>query len=320
MNDGSTQELRVAERDLPAGDPRGAAGSQATDVGRVRSVNQDSCDDIAHATQPMRLVVTADGMGGHRAGELASRLVVEASGEVFQAAGEPSGGLLRAALEAANARIRQVARERPEAAGMGSTGAALLLADRGRAWAANVGDSRVYRLRGGRLVQLTRDHSLVAELVEAGALKQEDARGHPRRNELRRALGVRENVEIDLFELSVEPGDRYLVCSDGLWSVVPDDEIGQVLSRETPEEATRILVERANQGGGSDNITVQVIAIAGAEPAPFAAVEARSPAPPPRPAAAVGPAPRAQPRLALVALLAAALAGLLAWLLVTRSS
>jgi protein phosphatase len=315
MNDDSTRELRAPPGARAAHDPRAAAAGQATHVGRVRSSNQDACDDLVHPTLPMRLVLTADGMGGHRAGELASRLVVEAAGEVFRAAREASGELLRGALAAANARIRQVARERPEASGMGSTGAALLLADAGRAWAANVGDSRVYRLRGGRLEQLTRDHSLVAELVEAGALRGEEARDHPRRNELRRALGVREDVEIDLFELAVEPGDRYLVCSDGLWGLVPDAEIARVLGREAPAEATRILVERANEEGGTDNVTVQVVAIPDAAHASVAAAAAAT-APAPRPAP-TGPAVRARPRLVLLGLVAAA-AAFVAWLLLAR--
>ncbi len=286
------------------GDPRSSTASQGTHVGRVRSVNQDACRDFAHGTQPMRLVVTADGMGGHRAGELASRLVVETTGEVFQRAQGPSGELARAVLAAANARILEVSGERPEVAGMGSTGAALLLADGSRAWVANVGDSRIYRLRAGRLELLTRDHSVVADLVRAGAIRPEDARAHPRRHELTRALGVRESVEIDLIEIQVEPGDLYLICTDGLWSALSDEEIGEVLARESPESATRLLIDRANEEGGADNITVQVIAI------PDGAA-AKRPAAARRPAGTAG----ARSRLLALALLAAGLAALVAWLL-----
>lgn len=244
----------------PGARPGRIATAEGTDVGRVRATNQDACATFRGAGGAT-LLVTADGMGGHRGGEVASRLAVEAVGSAFEGASEPSGGLLRATLEAANARILQVSLERSEVAGMGSTGVALLLADDGRGWIANVGDSRVYRLRDERLEPLTRDHSLVAELVEAGAIRPDEARVHPRRNELRRALGVGREVEIDLDGIRVHAGDRYLVCSDGLWGCVPDDEIASVLGGLAPEEAVRALIERANAAGGPDNITVQVAVV-----------------------------------------------------------
>ncbi len=249
----------------PAADDVRAAS--LSDVGLRRSTNQDSYGEFERGPGT-RLWVVADGMGGHRGGETASRVAVETMGRVF---GETPDGtappeLLRAAFEHANAEVHDLARRTPELAGMGTTGVALLLRD-GSAWVGHVGDSRAYRMRGGRLEAMTQDHSLVAELQRRGFVTAEEAAVHPRRNEVLRSIGIEPEVQVDLAAISVEPGDRFLLCSDGLCGVVPEDEIAPVLASDAPERAVRRLVELAIARGAPDNVTVQVVAIGDAEPA-----------------------------------------------------
>ncbi len=254
-----------------ADDPRGFPTASGTHVGRVRTENQDACTDVVHPRKAMRLLLTADGMGGHRGGSVAARLAVEAAGETFAAADAPSAELARRILDDANKRIFAVSQERAEVAGMGSTGVALLLAPRGRAWVAHVGDSRLYRLRGGALSRVTEDHSLVGELVRAGRITEDEARTHPRRNQLQRALGVGGTVQVALRELDYLPGDRYLICSDGMWGAIEEEEIARILGGRDPETAVRELIERSVYVDGSDNSTVQVAVVPGEAPPEAAA-------------------------------------------------
>jgi len=247
-------------------DPEKIETASCTDVGRQRSNNQDHYGEGA-AADGARLLVVADGMGGHAGGATASRMAVETVRRVVGAAGEASGESLRAALEQANREVHDQARQEAELAGMGTTGVALLFTGDGRGWVANVGDSRAYRLREGELVQITEDHSLVAELQRRGVISEEEALVHPRRNEVLRSLGVEPDVTVDVLELDVRPGDQFLLCSDGLSGVVRDGEIAEVLRREPPEQAVRTLVDFANERGGPDNVTVQIARI----PAPLAA-------------------------------------------------
>jgi protein phosphatase len=284
--------------ELEAHDVRAASLS---DVGLRRATNQDSYGEFEHASG-LRLWVVADGMGGHRGGETASRVAVEAMGRVF---GEADPGtapleLLRTAFERANAEVHDLASRTPELAGMGTTGVALLLHD-GSAWVGHVGDSRAYRMRGGHLEALTQDHSLVAELQRRGFVTAEEAAVHPRRNEVLRSIGIEPEVEADLAAIPVEPGDRFLLCSDGLCGVVPEEEIAPVLAGEVPEQAVRRLVDLAIAHGAPDNVTVQVVTIGEAAPAVTRA-----------PARASGPRPGVR-RVALSAALVTALllAGLL---------
>lgn len=247
-------------------DPRGFPTASGTHVGKVRKENQDACTDVVHPSQPMRLLLTADGMGGHRGGEVASRLAVETAGNSFLSAQGASGELARKVLHDANQQIFATSQERTEVAGMGSTGVALLLAPGHKAWVAHVGDSRMYRLRRGSLERITDDHSLVGELVRAGRITWEDARTHPRRNQLQRALGVGDNVKIDLQEIELLPGDRYMICSDGLWGALEEEEVARILSERDPEAAVRELIDRAMVEDGSDNITIQIAVVPGAAP------------------------------------------------------
>jgi serine/threonine protein phosphatase PrpC len=244
-----------------------------TDIGRVRSENQDTCDEFRSPSGALLLVV-ADGMGGHRGGATASRVAVEAIGEAFAVSSHADAEMLREALQAANQRVFRTAMKHPELYGMGTTCVALLVDAGGATWVAHVGDSRAYRLRRGELQALTADHSAVAELERRGMITAAEAAVHPRRNELLRSIGVDEVVDVDVASVDVEPGDRFLLCSDGLCGVVPDAEIAAVLGAEPPESAAQKLVEAANARGGPDNVTVMVSALPPAPPVVSPAADA----------------------------------------------
>jgi PPM family protein phosphatase len=230
----------------------------ATDVGRMRSNNEDSY----LSQQPVAAV--ADGMGGHRAGEVASAIAIEELAALRErgpwenetAATEA----LKQAVLRANRRIREMAASDRQLNGMGTTLVALL-EDGDLVHLANVGDSRAYLLRQGELSQVTVDHSLVQELVDEGRLSQEDAERHPQRSVITRALGIDPEVEFDLFTYKLQAGDRLLLCSDGLSDVVEPAQIRNVLLRvRNPQQAAERLIEAANEHGGPDNITVIVVA------------------------------------------------------------
>lgn len=233
-----------------------------SDVGRVRSVNEDSCDSFLRS-DGTRLLVVADGMGGHRGGAVASREALATIAATFtENPSLDSASLLARAIERANDRVFSLARQDPELAGMGTTVVAFLLDAGGRGAVAHVGDSRAYRLRGGRLEALTSDHSVVAEMLQRGVLTAEEAAFHPRRNEILRSVGVLPEVDVDLAAVEVVPDDWFLLCSDGLCGVVSDAEIEEVLVRTpSPDAAVAALVALANDFGGPDNVTVQILAI-----------------------------------------------------------
>jgi protein phosphatase len=241
----------------------------ATHVGRMRTINQD-----AYVLLPDRdLFVVADGMGGHQGGEVAARLAIETLQGAYR---EPTADSLTDAIAAANHRIRDEGDADPNLRGMGTTVVALALvpedADPGAPDAddgtdrpqhllvANVGDSRAYLQRDGGLVQLTEDHSVVADLVREGRISAQEAEVHPQRNVVTRVLGVYESVDVDLWPIDPVEGDRFLLCSDGLFNEVGTDQIGSVLRRlDDPSEAAAELVRLANEGGGRDNITAIVV-------------------------------------------------------------
>ena len=242
--------------------PDGVHVASQTDVGRVRAANEDSCDVVVRS-DGARLLVVADGMGGHRGGATASQTATTRIVEAFRAAA-PDGArseLLSRAIQAANAEIYEQASLDPELEGMGTTVVALLLDVDGRACVAHVGDSRAYRDRDGNLEPLTSDHSVVAEMQKRGLLTPEEAASHPRRNEILRSVGVLPDVEVETASIDIRPGDRFLLCSDGLTGLVADDEIADVLRTKTPDEAVSTLIDLANERGGLDNVTVQVLAI-----------------------------------------------------------
>ncbi len=224
--------------------PVPAAGR--TDRGLVRDHNED----VLLVRPP--LYVVADGMGGHRAGEVAAAIAVEQLGAELDAGRIVDGVSLGAALLVAGAEVR--ARGTGDRAGMGTTVVAILL-DGSRAWVAHVGDSRAYLLRAGTLEQLTADHTLVGELVRRGRLTPAQAATDTRRHVLTRALGASDDAP-DVRALPLAPGDRLLLCSDGLAGVVPDARIGSLLGQGDPEAAADALVAAALAAGGPDNVTV----------------------------------------------------------------
>ncbi|MGH3081385.1 MAG: Stp1/IreP family PP2C-type Ser/Thr phosphatase [Gaiellaceae bacterium] len=226
--------------------------------GRRRRHNED-----AYVVEPP-LFAVADGMGGAKAGEVASGLAAAAVQE--SANRDESGEAHVAALiEEANRRVFRRAHEDRDASGMGTTMTVALVEDDHVA-IGHVGDSRAYLIRGGQLEQLTDDHSLVAELVRSGKLTPEEAETHPQRSVITRVLGTEADVDVDTFSVAASPGDLFLLCSDGLTSMVDDETILDAVERNRPnlQEAAKALVNAANRGGGEDNITVVFFEVSGA--------------------------------------------------------
>jgi len=221
-----------------------------TDTGRQRSANEDSLFLRAP------VFVVADGMGGAQAGEVASKLAAESFDRELPAA--PPERILSETIEAANRRIHERARTDPELTGMGTTTTAVIVDLEGEAVAiGHVGDSRAYRLRGGKLERLTRDHSLVEEMRRKGQLTEAQAEDHPQRSIITRALGPEPEVKVDVQTVPAQAGDVFLICSDGLTTMLGDDHIARMLSRASSmDSAVRALVDEANRAGGRDNITV----------------------------------------------------------------
>ena len=226
----------------------------ATDVGQVRDVNQDSM-----LLGPDFFVV-ADGMGGHQGGEVASALAIDT---VSTRAPGPDLAELVTSVQEANDIVFERSRQDPSLSGMGTTfvGIAVVAAgDEELLAIVNVGDSRAYRYSNGHLEQITEDHSLVGELVREGSLTAEEARAHPQKNIVTRAVGIDSGVEVDQFQILPHTGDRYLLCSDGLTDEVDERDIASVLGDiDDPDEAARELIRRANGNGGRDNITVVIV-------------------------------------------------------------
>ena len=242
-----------------------------SDLGRSRSVNED----FFFVDEQGAFLLVADGMGGHGNGEVASRIAVEAMTSYLRTnavASRPwhtqadrmsrNVHRLRAAVTAANREVLAEVRRDGSLAGMGATLVALLV-DGNKGLIAHVGDSRAYRLRDEKLVQLTEDHTWVHEQVAAGLLSEDEARLHPFRSVVTRAVGGGDDVEVDIDEIDLEDGDLFLLCSDGLNAVLADDEIADHLRRQQPLEAVpRQLIDAANEGGGPDNITVVLASVA----------------------------------------------------------
>jgi PPM family protein phosphatase len=222
-----------------------------TDVGRGRSANEDAF--VADADSGLYAV--ADGMGGHRAGEVASATAIETLRSAFG-----SRPRIADAVEAANAAVFAQAGQNPEMRGMGTTVTAVALTEGRYATIGHVGDSRAYLLRDGGLTQVTEDHSLVEQLVREGQLSPEEAANHPQRAIITRALGIEPDVEVDVYEVDLRSGDRLLLCSDGLSNMVRDQQIELMLREQPdPQQAAEMLVEAANAAGGDDNITVVIV-------------------------------------------------------------
>jgi len=259
----------------------------ASDVGRRRSVNQD-----AVLTTPS-LFVVADGMGGHAAGDIAATMAVG----TIESAGERFGteASFAAAIAEANAAIFEASLADPSLAGMGTTlvAACLVGGDGGdRLVVMNVGDSRAYRFRAGTLVQITEDHSMVAEMVRRGELTAQEAESHQQRHVITRALGLGPDVSADTFPVPVRQGDRILLCSDGLTDEVDDEEIALALSTIVdPQAAADDLVARANAHGGADNISVVLVDVLLSDDGPDEGTQAHKVISSAVPAAGVAAAP-----------------------------
>ncbi|MCD6554231.1 MAG: Stp1/IreP family PP2C-type Ser/Thr phosphatase [Anaerolineae bacterium] len=237
-----------------------------SDPGQKRELNEDSWGIVREEdhhpeviARKGRLYAVADGMGGHAAGEVASQLAISVLFEAYYS--DPIPDLkesLRRAVVAANEAVYFQATTDEARAGMGTTLVAVVL-HQDKAIIANVGDSRLYLLREGDIEQITRDHSWVGEQVEAGLLTQEEARGHIYRSVITRCLGHKPDVEVDIFERDLQPGDALVLCTDGLTNVVSEEEIWREVTSREPQAAAEALVSRANERGGPDNITVIVI-------------------------------------------------------------
>lgn len=222
-----------------------------TDVGRVRSHNEDAV--LAYPP----LFAVADGLGGHEAGEVASSLSIETLRD--HAPRRADAAALARAVKAANREVIRAAREGVGGTGMGTTVTAAIV-EGTRVVVAQVGDSRAYLLHGTTLSRVTQDHSLVADLIRDGSLTEAEARRHPQRSVITRALGTDPGLAVDTFEIDSSPGDRLLLCSDGLTSMLPDDTIAELLGGyRDPSSAAHALIEAANGAGGQDNISVVVV-------------------------------------------------------------
>ena len=236
-----------------------------SDVGMVRELNEDNWY-WGSLNKSLTLYAVADGMGGHDSGEVASELAGatlfnSSRDRLSQMEGDDEVALrelLRGSFEEANRTVVTTGME--QESNMGTTLCAILVNENNDVVAGNVGDSRIYLLRKGELSQISQDHSLVAFLVQLGELSDEEARDHPSGNILVRSIGSVLDVEVDLFHLKSQSGDRLLLCSDGLWGEIPDDELARILTDiENPGEACTALIETANGNGGRDNSTLIVV-------------------------------------------------------------
>ena len=258
------------------------AASVQTDKGCVREINEDSGRFVKPSNAELLkgkgvLLVVADGMGGHSAGEVASGMAAELIPRLYyDAKGEPQEAL-KGAVEEANRQIHAASLGDESKRGMGTTCTALVLLG-GQAFAAHVGDSRLYMLREGKVYLLTEDHSAVMEMVKLGIITMEQARHHEDKNVILRALGTTPEVEVATLEpFSVRLGDQYLLCSDGLYDLVPDDEIGRELTAaEDIHAAGERLITLAKARGGHDNITVGIAAVVPANGGGAEAVDMRA--------------------------------------------
>ena len=223
-----------------------------THIGKVRKQNEDA----AWFDESRGIYVVADGMGGHLAGEVASAMAIDAIRRMAQENEIASINVLREAVCSAHEAIVSHAAENKKCSGMGTTLSAMWRGGH-YMYVAHVGDSRIYRLRGGKLERITQDHSLVEELVRARIITREEARNHPRRNIITRALGTPGENAPDLLAADIEPGDLWLLCSDGLSGMVSDEEIERVLrSGESLDRMADCLMNMALEAGGRDNVTL----------------------------------------------------------------
>lgn len=233
-----------------------------TDVGRRRKTNQDSVGVFINQSNAP-LAIVADGMGGHQAGDVASKMLIDLLGEQWKLAGiksrEEAQEWLPPMIQKANKTIHEAGTQNPERTGMGTT-LVLVMIFNDEVLYANVGDSRLYVMNATEIKQLTEDHSLVNELVKTGEISEEMAANHPRKNVLTRSVGTPNDVVADLGELTLTSGDTLLLCSDGLTNMVLNEDILKIIQMKTSmEEILNELVNSANEAGGADNITALLV-------------------------------------------------------------
>lgn len=232
-----------------------------TDVGKRRQLNQDYVYTSENPVGNLpNLFLVADGMGGHNAGDYASRYTVETIvSEIAKSYEKNPVRILKKAIETANAHIREKSLETEEMAGMGTTIVAAACLEH-KLQVANVGDSRLYIIHEQKITQITRDHSLVEEMVRMGGIDRESARNHPDKNIITRAVGAQDTVEIDFFQVELHAGDMILMCTDGLTNMLEDEEIRMILGGQRDiVEMAESLILAANNNGGKDNIAVILI-------------------------------------------------------------
>lgn len=262
-------------------------GTGLTDVGLQRDHNEDSFVVVSHHG----LYIVADGMGGHQAGDVASQMATEALTRFFETTASEDAtwpfdfdaklseeeNRLLTGVRLANRQIVELGSRRPELSGMGTTIVAALYGPRRkRLYVAHVGDSRAYRIRRGAIEQITRDHSLVNDYLEAMPFMTDEQRSELPKNVITRALGMQDNVQVDLGQHEVEAGDVFLLCSDGLSGMVDDDELLELVDtyRHDLNEACRFLINTANEHGGEDNVTAVLLRV---DPVPVDQVRATIP-------------------------------------------
>lgn len=268
-NKNSKKEKGSVKETVPLAQPGkfDVSASILSDVGCVRELNEDSGAYIQPDNPDLRaskgsLILVADGMGGHSAGEVASRLAVDTITRIYyEATDDPQSALKRAFVEA-NREINKAAEKDESKTGMGTTCTALVLQN-GTAISAHVGDSRLYLVRDQAIYLMTEDHSAVMEMVKAGLITMEQARHHPDKNVILRAMGSHPEVEVACWSapFPVRGGDKFVLCSDGLYDLVGDDEIKEGVAGRDPLSACQTLIGLARERGGHDNITVGVIAV-----------------------------------------------------------
>lgn len=249
--------------------PMTVLGSSLTDVGAVRTSNEDNVtvvvpQDIRSLREKGVLAVVADGMGGHEGGEVASGIAIRRVAEIYyRDPGDPQQSLLRA-FEAANREIYDHARKHSKLTGMGTTCTAVAVVN-GMAYSAHVGDSRVYLIRGEQSYCMTEDHSATMEMVKKGIITLAEARTHEERNVILRAMGTRPELEVALWTtpFPLRAGDRLLLCSDGLYEKVEDRELASVAGANDPERACRELIRLAIERVSSDNVSVAILQLCG---------------------------------------------------------
>lgn len=238
-----------------------------TDIGLVRKVNEDSflCEKL-EGIEDTYLYIVADGMGGHNAGEVASSMAVREIAfhikdniEILKHEGREILELIRNSMLYANDKVYKTSIVKSNCLGMGTTLSMVVIKD-GITYIGHVGDSRIYLIRDNQIVKLTEDHSLVAELIKAGSIKPEEANSHPQKNVITRALGTEYNLDPDVCQESIQSGDIILICTDGLSNAVDEEDMVYTLANNSDlDEACRLLIDKAKENGGFDNITVVVI-------------------------------------------------------------